>query len=150
VTATYYYTRKGSDEKIPAPSQLMAETRAEINGGEVFVNPLTEPILFSSEESMASRLDILTHLALVPQDVPDVVDAGESLKKVYDRHFPATPDGGLQIEALSADEDRQVEKIRVALAGETGVFDPTRLIGIVTFLASHPELFSAIWKLFKR
>lgn len=97
-----------------------------------------------------SRLDLLSHLALVPQDVPDVMDAGESLKRIYVRHFP--DDGGLAVVELSPEEDDQLAAIVTSMSseGSLAVFDASRLLGVVTFLASHPELLSAVFKLFKK
>jgi hypothetical protein len=94
--------------------------------------------------------EVLRHLSLIPQDVPDIVDAGESLQKVYVRHFPE--DGGLSVVELSVEEQGYVETISEALTapGSQAAFDPSRLIGIVTFLAKRPELWAAIFGLFKK
>lgn len=96
--------------------------------------------------------EVLRHLALIPQDVPDVVAAGESLQKVYYRHFPAE-DGGLALTAeLTVEERGYVETITAAMTdpNSQAFFDPTRLLAVVAFFAKHPELFAAIAGLFKK
>lgn len=95
-----------------------------------------------------SRLDILAHLALFPQDVPDIQAAAGSCRNIYNRHAAVgAADDGLSIEAeLSPEESAHVETIRLALAGEGGFFDVGTLLSAVAFLAKHPELVDFVFK----
>jgi hypothetical protein len=108
VTATYYYTRRGSHEKIPARSDAQADAYADIYGGEMSVE-LTSPILFESEEGMSNLAKYFQWLQVIitlKDDAAEILAALQVLMAAIGKvvsKFPALPapsvGGGLSFTA---------------------------------------------------
>jgi hypothetical protein len=146
---TYYYTRKGSPDKIPARSQALAESYAEMYGGEVYVNPLTEPILFSSEEVQMKYIDLLkTLLAFGPKLAevwPLVMQLVELVKQIAAKVIPApaAASGGLELVTPTEEEaaaESQIAQCLTAGGTSQAVIDFSGLRGIFTLLKLAPQL----------